>query len=54
MYTESPIRIQMGNIYTTEEFREKSDDILSRPMPVEEKEQSFVKMKKRLMGIIGR
>lgn len=36
-YTESPVRTQIGKIYTNKEFAQKSDDVLSRKLPGEEK-----------------
>lgn len=33
LYIGSPIRIQMGRIYTNEEFAKRSDEVLSRELP---------------------
>lgn len=35
-YTGGSVRVQMGQIYTSEEFSKRSDEILSKKLPTEE------------------
>lgn len=37
LYRNSPTRISMGKIYTTEEFQKRSDEILTMRLPENEK-----------------
>lgn len=43
LYTESPLRTRMGNLYTDEEFEESSKRVLEAKLPGEEKEKTLVK-----------
>lgn len=47
MYTRSPIRTRMGRIYTNEEFRNRSDEVLSKRLPGEEKVSVLKRIFKR-------
>ena len=47
MYTECPSKVQMGNIYTDEEFKERSDRVLSAELPGEENSKVLKKVLKK-------
>ncbi len=36
-YINVPVKVQMGKIYTNEEFQKRSDEILSKELPGSEK-----------------
>lgn len=47
LYQNSPVKVQMGMIYTNQEYSKRRDEILAKPLPGEKKPVILQKIKRR-------